>query len=60
MDMFQWIIDPNDESLQATRDDLHKRIVIESIAIDKKGAFLPNVSHKLDTTPAAASGRASR
>jgi tetratricopeptide (TPR) repeat protein len=54
------IIDPNDESLQATRDDLHKRMVIESIAMDKKGAFLPNVSHKLDTTPAAASGRASR
>ena len=54
------IIDPNDESLQATRDDLHKRMVIESIAMAKKGAFLPNVSHKLDTTPAAASGRASR
>jgi hypothetical protein len=56
------IIDPNDERLQAKRDGPHKRIVIESIAMDKKGAFLPNadLSHKLDTTLAAAGGRASR
>jgi hypothetical protein len=56
------MIDPNDERLQAKRDAPHKRIVIESIAMDKKGAFLPNadLSHKLDTTPAAAGGRACR
>ena len=53
------ILDPNDENIKATRDDLHKKIVIESIAMDKRGAFLPNadVSSKLDTKSAAESER---